>query len=213
MVNSAGPLDRLDAVVRLVATDRRAVLAAVESVQVAATALDQTDQVCLTGNGIAARTSHRQATPLAQTAATRLRALTGTLAAYRAALGSLTAASVAVTGAARSALLRVVTAGQAEAVAVEAFRVRSNGVWPQYVALDGFEALWITRSVTPWYRTDQEGSNAYQVLVEDQRPALAAARTKLGNAVTAVQPAIEAQGSTLVAADQALSSVRSKQGR
>lgn len=193
-----------------VATDRKAVLRAVEAVEVAATALDATDAVCFTGHGPEARTSHRKAQPLAGAVAGRLSALTGFLAAYRSALTSLTAASVAVDGPARAALLRVVTNGSREAVAVEAFRVRANGVWPQYVALDGFESLWITRAVTPWYRSPEEGSAAYQVMVEDQRPALAAARTRLGEAVSSVEGPIRAQSATLAAADSALAAVRAR---
>lgn len=205
-----GPLDRLDAVVRAVAADRKAVLGAVQAVQTGAMALDATDEVCLTGEGSAARTSHRKAVPLAKSAAARLKGLGANLAAYDGALTSLAAASVAVDGTARAALLRVVTNGKKEAAAVEVFRVRANGVWPQYAALDGFESLWITRAVTPWYRTAQEGSNAYQVMVEDQRPALNAARSKLGGVVDSVGPPISLQSSTLSAADKALEAVRAR---
>lgn len=193
---------------KVLAADRQVVLGAVEAVQTAATALDATDEVCLTGEGTKARTSHRKAVPVTKTAEARLRSLTRTLAVYDGALSSLAAASVAVEGTARAALLRVVTNGKEEAAAVEVFRVRANRVWPQYQALDGFETLWITRAVTPWYRTPQEGSNAYQVMVEDQRPALAAARSELGAAVASVGTSIALQSSTLAAADKALEAVR-----
>ena len=191
-----------------VASSRRAVLDALTSVQTAATALDETDTVCLTGRGTAARTSHRKATPLASVAQQRLTVLPGALARYRAALSSLTAASVAVTGAARTALLRAVTAGQAEITAVAAFRATAVGVWPHYRHLEDLEGTWITRAVTPWYRTDNEARDAYIVLVEDSRPALNAARTRLGAAVQAVQAPVRDQSAALTMADRALDAVR-----
>lgn len=207
---SAGSLDRLDAAVRAVGADRAAALDAVFAVQAAAAALDATDQVCTTGRGVAARTSHRKAVPLARGAQTALTRLVSLLPAYRASLTSLGAASVAVDGVARQALLRVVTRGSTEADALEGFRVVAAGAWPQYAALDAAEDTWITRAVTPWYRTDQEGAAAYAVLVGDQRSDLNAARARLGKAEVAVRAPIEAQSATLAAADQALASVRAK---
>jgi hypothetical protein len=203
-------LDRLDGAVRAVSADRKAALSAVDAVQVAATVLDATDQVCTTGRGVAARTQHEKAIPLAHQAQTAISRLPGLLATYRSSLTSLGAASVAVTGDARRALLRVVTVGQAEAQALEAFRAAAARAWPQYSALDAAEDTWITRAVTPWYRTDKEAADAYAVLVEDQRVALNAAREHLGAVAASVREPIAAQSATLTAADQALGSVRGK---
>lgn len=209
-MTSVGPLDRLDSAVRAVSTDRKAMLHAVGVVEAAATALDATDLVCTTGQGSPARSSHRKAVPLETRAESQLRVLVGIVGAYEQALRALGMASVAVDGAARSALLRVVTSGQAEATAVRAFGARATGLWPQYVALNKNEALWITRAVTPWYRNDQEGKAAYQVLMEDLRPALDVARTQLGNAVNRVQQVVEGQTAVLAAADGALAAVRGR---
>lgn len=190
------------------AADRTAVLGSLDAVQRAATALDAADAACATGDGIAARRVHRAAEPLVGPAAAAVRDLPGRLATYRASLTSLGAASVAVTGTARQALLRVVTTGGDEATAVQRFRDVAAGVWPQYAALDADETTWITRAVTPWYRTQREGADAYVVLVEDARPALNAARARLGAAVTAVHGPIAAQAAVLTAADAALAAVR-----
>ncbi len=209
-VTSSGPLDRLDAAVRAVSADRRDVLAAVAAVQAAAAALDAADEVCATGRGVAARTAHDKAVPLVRAAGTALTRLAAVVPSYRGSLMSVGAASVAVQGAARQALLRVVTVGTDEADALERFRVSAAGAWPQYVALDAAEDTWIVRAVTPWYRTEREAANAYVVLVEDRRAALDAARSRFGNAAVALRGPTSAQSATLAAADQALASVRGK---
>jgi hypothetical protein len=210
VIASAGPVDRLNGAVRAVAADRTAVLDALTAVQAGATALDAADEVCAGGDGVAARTAYRKAQPLTKTAGASLRSLPAALATYRSALGTLGAASVAVSVPARQALLRVVTSGRAEADAAEGFRVTAAGVWPRYEALAAAESTWITRAVTPWYRTQREGADAYVVLVEDARPALNAARARLGSAVTAVGGPIAAQAQVLSAADAALASVRAQ---
>ena len=207
---TSGSLDRLDAAVRAVSADRREVLAAAAAVQAAAAALDAADEVCATGRGVAARAAHDRAVPLVRAAGTAFARLAAVVPSYQASLTSVGAASVAVQGAARQALLRVVTVGTDEADALERFRVVAVRAWPQYAALDAAEDTWIVRAVTPWYRTDQEAAAAYVVLVEDRRSALVAARTSLGDAAAALRAPISAQSSTLAAADQALASVRGK---
>jgi hypothetical protein len=159
---------------------------------------------------VAARTSFRKATPPARAASSALSRLPGLVSAYRGSLTSLGAASVAVDGAPRQALLRVVTVGTKEADAVAGFRPVAAAVWPQYLALLAAEDTWITRAVTPWYRTDREAADAYAILVEDRRPALNAARMRLGTAAAAARTPIAAQSATLAAADGALAAVRGK---
>jgi hypothetical protein len=205
-----GPLDTLSTAVKAVGEQRTALLADLEAVGMAATALDQTDVVCLTGEGSAARASRRRAAPLASAATAALGRIRPEVASYRTALLALGDASVAVPGEARTALQAVVTAGQREATALEGFRGVAVSVWPSYRRLEGSEGLWITRAVTPWYRTAQEGSAAYTVLVEKDRDALNAARTQLGTATRAVGGPIDAQAASLTAADAALASVRAK---
>jgi hypothetical protein len=205
-----GPLDALNTAVKSVGGQRTALLADLEAVGRAATALDQTDTVCLKGDGPPARTSLRKAAPLAGAVPGVLGRLPGELTSYRSALVALSGASKAVSGDARAALTAVVATGQGEAAAVEAFRVAAVSVWPSYRRLAGQEGLWVKRAVTPWYRSAQEGSAAYSVLVERDRDALNGARMRLGTATNAVGRAIDAQAARLTAADASLASVRAK---
>lgn len=193
---------------RAVSTSRSALLGAVEQVQAGATALDATDQVCTTGQGVAARTSLQQGAPAVTRARTALHDLARRDAAYLAALSSLDASRTAVAAPARTALAAVVRDGRAEAAAVEAFDRTALQVWPQYDALDHLEGLWVTRAVTPWYRSAQEGADAYAVLVGDTRGFMVAARTQLGAASRALSGPTATQTATLAAADRALSGVR-----
>ena len=65
---TGGGLTRLDLAVRAVSADRASVLAGVDAVQKAASALDLTDEVCASGKGVAARTAYRAAEPLTRRA-------------------------------------------------------------------------------------------------------------------------------------------------
>jgi hypothetical protein len=205
-----GPLDALNTAVHAVGEQRIALLAGLSAVGRGATALDQTDLACLTGEGPPARTSLRRTAPLANAVPDALGRLTSELASYRTALLALGSASTAVSGDARTALQAVVTTGEGEAAALERFRVVAVSVWPLYRRLAGQEGLWVKRAVTPWYRSAQEGAAAYTVLVDKDRDALNAARTRLGTATSAVGRDIDAQAASLAAADAALASVRAK---
>ena len=207
---SVHSLARLDAAVRAVSANRGFLLASVDAVQKGASSLDATDQVCTTGEGVAARTSHRVSLPLTHQARVALTVLPRQVAAYRSSLVGLAAASPLVGGAARESLVNAVRDGQAEATAVEAFRAQAARVWPEYDHLDADEDTWITRAVTPWYRTPQEGAAAYAVLVDDHRAALDAARRSLGAAAEAVSGPSMAESVTLAAADKALAGFRTQ---
>ena len=207
---SVNSLARLDAAVRAVSADRGFLLQAVDAVQRGASALDATDQVCTTGEGVAARTSHRASLPLSHQSRLAISLLPRRIAAYRQALTGLAAASPLVTGPGRAALADVVRDGQAEAAGIAAFDAQVAGVWPAYDQLDTDEDTWITRAVTPWYRTPQEGASAYAVLVDSHRAALEAARRSLGAAAEAVSGPSMTQSATLAAADKALAGYRAK---
>lgn len=198
------PLDRLSAAITGVGTARSAVLNAVQAVERGASALDATDAVCATGRGVAARTSYRKGSETYAEAKVALRDLAGMVSNYRASLSALDRSRVAVKGAASAALVQVVRDGQTEATAVGEFEAAVTAAWPQYAALEGQEALWIKRAVTPWYRTDQEGSDAYAVLVTPFRHFLEVARTRFLNAEQALQTPTSVQAATLDAADRAL---------
>lgn len=203
-------LSPLDAAVRAVSADRGFVLAALDAVQRGASALDATDQVCATGEGVAARSRHRASLPVTHAARVALAMLSARVVTYRQALDDLAAARSSVSASASVALDNVVRDGQAEASAAEVFRVEVVRVWPQYDQLDADEDTWIVRAVTPWYRTAKEGAAAYAVLVDGHRPALEAARARLMAAAAAVQGPSMTQSATLAAADKALAGYRAK---
>ncbi len=96
----------------------------------------------------------------------------------------------------------------AEAQAVADFESVLKTAWQQYTSLDGQETVWIKRAVTPWYRSDQEGADAYAVLVGPGRRFLTIARTQLAAASRAVRGPVAVQAATLAAADKALSGLR-----
>lgn len=200
--------DALGKAVSAVNAQRAAVLAAVDAVQAGASALDDTDAACATGKGVSARTALRTAQPLAAKARTTLDRLPALTARYQAALTALGTEAKAVTGAQRTAVDDVVRTGQAEAAAVQRFRTAAAGAWPAYAKLLDLESLWVTRAVTPWYRTAAEGAAAYTILLEPSRPALDRARTTVGDAASAAVDASRAQSATLAAANTALASLR-----
>jgi hypothetical protein len=205
--NGGGPpsLDRLSSAVTGVATARGPMLRAIDAVQGGARALDATDAICARGHGVAARTSQRRGAGAVNQAAAAVADLPSLVANYRASLSALDKARTAVSGAARTALVAVVRDGQIEATAVSQFAATVGSAWQQYASLDGQERLWIKRAVTPWYRTDKEGADAYSVLVRPGRHLLEVARTQLSEAAAAVQTPTAVQAATLSAADRALS--------
>jgi hypothetical protein len=207
-VNRLPPLDRLNSAVSGLSTARAALLDAAGAVQDGAQALDATDAICAQGHGVAARTSQRNGAAAVTRAGDAVRNLPSLVANYRASLTALDKARTAVSGAALTALGNVVRDGQAEATALAGFEAVVQSAWKQYVALDGQERLWIKRAVTPWYRTAQEGANAYAVLVGPYRRLLTVARTQVSEAATALRAPTSAQSATLAAADRAMSGLR-----
>ena len=201
-------MDRLNGAVTAVATARGPLLRSIEAVQAGARALDATDAICAQGHGVAARASQRAGADAVSSAAAAVRGLPTLIANYRAALTSLDKARTAVSGAPRTALEAVVRDGQAEATAESEFAATVRSAWQQYASLDGQERVWIKRAVTPWYRTDKEGADAYSVLVGPGRHFLEVARTQLAEASAAVQTPTATQAATLAAADRALSALR-----
>jgi hypothetical protein len=204
------PLDKLSMAITGVGAARTAVLSAVQDVEDGAEALDATDAICVTGRGVAARASYRKGQAAYGKAGPALRNLQATVSNYRAALRSLDGNRSAVTGAANTALAAVVRDGGTEATAVAGFASAVGKLWPQYVNLEGQEKVWITRAVTPWYRTDQEAANAYAVLVGSARNFLEVARTRLMNASAALRTATSVASATLAQADAALAAASKK---
>jgi hypothetical protein len=205
---TTGPIAQLDKAVAAVTATRGRLLDAVDANQRAASALDATDELCVAGNGTAARASFRASLPLTRAARLGRIALPAALNEYRRALGSLQSASPAVKGAARTALSDVVRDGGAEADAVQVYLHGLSAAWPQYDALSADQDVWTSHAVSGWYRTRQEGAAAYAVQVEQSRAGLQAARTRLSREAVAVRGPISAQSETLRAANRALQSLR-----
>jgi len=205
-------LSRLSSAITGFDRARRAVLAATGDVVTAAEALDAADEACAAGALTAAstaRTAARAALPRGRIA---LAGLPIRLAGYTAALTRLAEAERAATRlgpAQRSALDAVVTGGQAENDAAEAFGVAGRTAWPAYAALDAAQSTWLDRRLAGWYRDQQEAADAYAVLVRDGRPALERARTLLARVDRARQPISERERAAVDAADAALAPLRS----
>ncbi len=189
---------------------RGRLLAKVDAVQRAATALDDADQACARGEGSPARTAHRAARPLLGPARIAVASLGGDVAAYTDALRvlGLVQGKLHLEATQTAALAQVVRDGLSEAAALSSFRAATRELWPVYEQLDGVEDTWITRAVTPWYRNAQEGSSAYALLVAPTRPALDRARASLGAAVEGLMGPSRDQSATLAAANRALESLR-----
>lgn len=197
----------LDAAIRAISPARTKLIADISAVQAGASALDTADEVCGTGKGTAARTAHRTAEPAVTAAQGALKRLSADVTSYTVALGRLDAAA-GTAPSAREALVQAVSAGRAEAAAADGFRTASAAAWPRYAQLDRDESTWITRALTPWYRSASEAANAYTVLVASTRPALELARTSVATASEQAVRASTATSTALAAADQALSGLR-----
>lgn len=198
----------LGAAITDVSSARKAVVRAVGAVQAGASALDATDAICAQGRGVAARASRRSGSGDVARAAAAVRDLPGLARRESAALTALTEASGVVSGAQRAALDAVVRDGRAEVAAVTSFSGVVRSAWQQYASLDGQQQLWIERAVTPWYRTDKEGADAYAVLVGPFRPLLNVARHQTEAASKAVRGPIATEAATLARADDALAGLR-----
>lgn len=204
-------LARLDAAIRGFDTAREQALAPTAAIVAAATALDAADAACavgVRGDALEARAPARAALPKAKTA---LAVLPLRLKAYGSSLSELAAAAKAATSLneeQRSAVQAVVTGGQAEAAAADAFRVAGKTALPAYLELDRAQSTWLDRSLAGWYRNSTEAANAYDVLIGDQRAALQQARTLLRRVDAARRPISERERAALAAADAALAPLR-----
>lgn len=204
-------LPRLDAAITAFDQARTRVLTSTADLVAAALALDAADEACAAGAlkaAATARTRARAATPKGRTA---LAGLPMRLTAYAAALSELTVAAQAAHGlsdAQRQAVADVVTGGQAEHDAADAFGVAGRAAWPAYADLDAAQSTWLDRRLAGWYRDQQEAAAAYAVLVRDGRPALQRARTLLERVDAARRPVSERERAAVAAADVALASLR-----
>jgi hypothetical protein len=201
-------LRRLDAAVAGLSVARRPLLSEVDALQAAASALDAVDAVCATGAGVRAQAAYRIARPKVSAARTVLTDLPMGVTAYEKALavlaGELDAGSTPV----RTALSAVVRDGRAEAAGISRFRTSVGLLWPSYDLLASQEQTWITRAVTPWYRSGSEAASAYAILTSHGRTELTTARAALATAAHLLNVPSAVQSATLQAADQVLSQQR-----
>lgn len=199
---------RLDAAVVRLSAARRPVLAEADAIQAAASALDQVDAVCATGDGVRASTAYREAEPKVAAARRAMADLPVALAAYSRALSTLGAEVDAGSAPVRKALAAVVVDGRAEAAALSRFRTSVGLLWPSYDLLASQEQTWITRALTPWYRSASEGAAAYAVLTTNGRTELTSARESLAAAARLLSGPSATQSATLLAADRVLARQR-----
>jgi hypothetical protein len=205
----SGPtLSRLGEAVAGVDSTRTQLLAAPAAVITAATALDTADAASAEGARAAARGARNAVRSAVPAATTALDALPQQSATYQSALATLSEAAAPLEPAQKAALEDVVTAGKAEAGAIEAFGLAARDAWPAYSALDKAGALWLERATAGWYRTDSEAADAYTVLLRPQRAALDRARAALRAADAERRTATDRQRQALIAADAALAPLR-----
>lgn len=199
---------RLDAAVADVDGARSALMELPTAVVTAALALDAADEAGATGAAAAVTAARRplgQALPAARAA---LAAVPAKARAYRDALRELAAAAAPLDPAQRTALQQVVSVGETEALAVEAFAGDARAGWSAYTALDTAQRTWLERATAGWCRTDAEAAGAYGVLVRPQGPALSAARAALSRADAGRRQVSERQRAALSAADRSLEGLR-----
>ena len=164
--------------------------------------------MCAKGNGVRARTAYRAAQPKVTAARLALTNLPDGITAYEKALAVLAGELDAGSAPVRAALTAVVRDGRAEAAGISRFRTSVGLLWPSYALLASQEQTWITRAVTPWYRSDNEAASAYAVLTSHGRAELTTARADLATAAHLLNVPTAVQSSTLQAADQVLSEQR-----
>lgn len=201
----------LGAAITAVNDARSTVLDATAAVAAGAIGLDDVDEAAAAGERAAAKAARDRAATTTRAATEALAALPAQLEAYRAALLALESAEGAAESldqAQRGLLAAVGTTGAAEVAAVDALRTTGNGAWATYTRLDRVSATWLERATAGWYRTKQEGRQAYAVLVGDLRQALDKARPALQRADTASRAAARRVSTALKEADAALEPLR-----
>lgn len=198
----------LDRAVVGVDAARAELLAAPGAVVEAATALDAADEASSTGQADSARSARGRVSGKVAAAEAALASVPERARAYREALVALQEAAAPLDAAQERALTEVVTTGEREAAATEAFATAARTALPAYTGLDEAQGTWLTRASDGWYRDRAEAAGAYAVLVRPQREPLADARAALRAADDARRGATEAQRAALSAADAALAPLR-----
>ncbi len=203
-------VQRLDAAVAGLSAARRPLLAAVDAVQSAATALDAVDAACAMGNADSASRAYSAARPKVAAARKAMAELPTGVSSYAQALSTLGAELDAGSREVRAALVAVVRDGKAEAAALGSFHTSAGLLWPAYDLLASQEQTWITRATAPWYRSASEGASAYAVLTSAARGRLSDARQSLAMAARLLNVPSAVQSATLRAADQVLTQQRAE---
>lgn len=174
-------LDALSKAIEGVNAARARLAADANAIGTAAAALDDLDDVAITGDRAAARARRgaaANAMPAAMRAARRLNA---DVAAYRTAAAALDRApKEGLDAPQRAALSDVVSAARAEQSQLRGYATVVASVWPRYEKLDENQRLWLTRASNGWYRDQRESAGAYAVLTD--RAALGTARRSLAAA-------------------------------
>lgn len=174
-------LERLSAAIRDVNTARKRLADDGAVLGAAALALDDVDEVAVTGDRKAARDRRPKAAGAVQKAAPIVRRLNEHVRTYQRAVTALSAAEApGLTPEQLAALRNAVQAGRDELNELQSYATAVTSVWTRYEKLDADQKTWVSRAYNGWYRTTEESADAYVVMTE--RPKLAAARRTFASA-------------------------------
>ena len=167
-------LERLSAAIRDVNAARQRLADDGAALGAAAQALDDVDEVAVTGDRKTARDRRPKAARAVQAAAPVVRRLNEHVRTYERAVAALSAADApGLTGDQQAALRDSVQAGRDELTELKRYAAAVTSVWTRYEKLDSDQKTWVARAYNGWYRTTKESADAYVVMTERSRLALA----------------------------------------
>lgn len=196
-------LEDLSAAIEGVNAARARLAEDANAIGTAAAALDDVDDVAITGNRGAARNRRPAADRAMPKAGAAARRLNRDVVAYRRSITALDEArGPSLTPAQDQALGDVVDAARKEVAQLKSYATVVASVWPRYERYDENQKLWLLRSSGGWYRDDKEAAGGYAVLTD--RAALARDRRSLANADAKRLAAARRAGAAIATARGAL---------
>jgi outer membrane murein-binding lipoprotein Lpp len=176
------------------------------AIGVAAAALDDVDDVAVTGNRDAARNRRPAADRAMPKASAAARRLNTDVVTYRRSVTALDEArDPSLTAAQQRALDDVVAAARKEVAQLKSYATVIASVWPRYERYDENQKLWLLRSSGGWYRDTKEAAGGYAVL--NDRATLARDRRSLASADQKRLAATRMAGAAIATARGALAAL------
>ena len=199
-------LEELSAAIAAVNKARQSLATDANAISAAATAIDDVDDVAVTGNRDAVRNRRAKAGPAAAAAARAARALNKHVRVYRTAIDGLrTAPTTGLDVPQQRAIRDVATAARSEYDQLRGYATVIASIWPRYEKLNENQVLWLQRASNGWYRDTKEAAGAYVVMTD--RDALAKDRRSLAGADARRLAAAQRAGEAIAAARGALASL------